>query len=82
MQGQRIVFEFNAIAKSASDAWDCVIALLDSVDGQALDVPSPESVSLIRAVIPNTVDPSAFIQKLQELDGVGRADLDAPRMIF
>jgi hypothetical protein len=82
MQGQRIIFEFQPSSEEPESSWNRVITLLRSVDGQALDLPSGESSSLIRAFIPKAVDASAFLRKLRELEGVGRVELDAPRMIF
>jgi hypothetical protein len=77
----RIVFEFVDPSGPQGARWAHIEEFLHAEGAEPLDKPSGEGASVIRAVVPEGSDPKQLISRLQRLDGVGRADVDALREI-
>lgn len=80
--GTRIVFELLEPAAAASEAWEQVVALLSEADAQHVQPSEDGPPYLVTAVLGDDADVPTALQRLREMDGVGRADEDAWREMF
>ncbi len=75
----RIVFEF---CQRPDQAWERVRAFHAQSGARLLSEPVGDPPYLLVAVLPPDVAPTPFLERLRLLEGIGRADIDAPREAF
>ncbi len=80
--GSRIVFEFCQHPHESRTGWGKVKALFAESGARLISEPTGKPPYLLVVVIPQSSAVKPFLERLRQLEGVGRADIDALREAF
>jgi len=76
----RIVFEL--VGDSKEDALVRAREVLDEAGAEFVSAPTGLPAGIVTAVLPDGTDVDAALARLHGVEGVGRAEVDAPRETF